>query len=40
MNDASKLAIARRTIRPMLYPQGTFVDDVIVHRLGEDDICW
>ena len=21
----------------MLYPQGTFVDDVIVHRLGEDD---
>jgi aminomethyltransferase len=21
----------------MLYPQGTFVDDVIVHRLGEDE---
>src|SRR5260370_20977141 len=21
----------------MLYPEGTFVDDVIVHRLGEDD---
>ena len=21
----------------LLYPQGTFVDDVIVHRLGEDD---
>jgi len=36
MNDASKLAIGKRTIR-MLYPEGTFVDDVIVHRLGEDD---
>src|SRR6516162_2292112 len=21
----------------MLYPEGTFVDDMIVHRLGEDD---
>ena len=21
----------------MLYPEGTFVDDVIVHRLGQDD---
>ena len=21
----------------MLYPEGTFVDDVIVHRLGEDE---
>ena len=27
----------RRTIRPCSIPQGTFVDDVIVHRLGEDD---
>jgi aminomethyltransferase len=21
----------------LLYPQGTFVDDVIVHRLGEEE---
>jgi aminomethyltransferase len=37
MNDASKLAIGRAHYSAMLYPQGTFVDDVIVHRLGEDD---
>jgi aminomethyltransferase len=37
MNDASKLAIGQAHYSAMLYPQGTFVDDVIVHRLGEDD---
>jgi len=37
MNDASKLAIGQAQYSAMLYPQGTFVDDVIVHRLGEDD---
>jgi aminomethyltransferase len=37
MNDASKLAIGQCQYSAMLYPQGTFVDDVIVHRLGEDD---
>lgn len=37
MNDASKLAIGQAQYSAMLYPQGTFVDDVIVHRLGEVD---
>src|SRR6202795_3657324 len=37
MNDASQLAIGQAQYSAMLYPQGTFVDDVIVHRSGEDD---
>ena len=37
MNDASLLAIGQAQYSAMLYPEGTFVDDVIVHRLGEDD---
>src|SRR5499427_5975794 len=37
MNDASKLAIGQAHYSAMLYPAGTFVDDVIVHRMGEDD---
>jgi aminomethyltransferase len=37
MNDASRLAIGQAQYSGMLYPEGTFVDDVIVHRLGEDD---
>jgi aminomethyltransferase len=37
MNDATKLAIGQAHYSAMLYPEGTFVDDVIVHRLGEDD---
>ena len=37
MNDASHLAIGQAHYSAMLYPAGTFVDDVIVHRLGEDD---
>jgi len=37
MNDASKLAIGQAQYSALLYPQGTFVDDVIVHRLGEDE---
>ena len=37
MNDASRLAIGQAQYSAMLYPQGTFVDDVIVHRLGEED---
>ncbi len=35
MNDAAKLAVGQCQYSAMLYPQGTFVDDVIVHRLGE-----
>jgi aminomethyltransferase len=37
MNDVSRLAIGQAQYSAMLYPEGTFVDDVIVHRLGEDD---
>jgi aminomethyltransferase len=37
MNDASRLAIGQAQYSAMLYPQGTFVDDVIVHRLGEEE---
>jgi aminomethyltransferase len=37
MNDASRLAIGQAQYSAMLYPAGTFVDDVIVHRLGADD---
>ncbi len=40
MNDASKLAIGQAHYSAMLYPQGTFVDDVIVHRMGEDDFLF
>src|SRR5882724_8702866 len=37
MNDASRLAIGQAQYSALLYPQGTFVDDVIVHRLGDED---
>jgi aminomethyltransferase len=37
MNDASKLVIGQAHYSALLYPQGTFVDDMIVHRLGADD---
>jgi aminomethyltransferase len=37
MNDGAKLAIGQAQYSALLYPQGTFVDDVIVHRLGEDE---
>src|SRR5256714_297636 len=37
MNDASKLQAGQAHYSALLYPQGTFVDDVIVHKLGEND---
>jgi aminomethyltransferase len=37
MNNASKLAIGQAQYSALLYLQGTFVDDVIVHRLAEDE---
>jgi aminomethyltransferase len=40
MNDASRLAIGQAHYSAMLYPEGTFVDDVIVHRLAEDDFLF
>ena len=37
MNDASRLAIGQAQYSALLYPQGTFVDDLVVHRLAEDE---
>lgn len=37
LNDASRLAIGQAQYSALLYPNGTFVDDVIVHRLGPTD---
>lgn len=37
MNDASRLALGQAHYSALLYPQGTFVDDVIVHKLADDD---
>jgi aminomethyltransferase len=37
MNDASNLTVGQAQYSALLYPQGTFVDDVIVHKLGDDD---
>src|SRR5262249_31093710 len=37
MNDAARLAVGQAQYSALLYPEGTFVDDVIVHRLGADE---
>jgi aminomethyltransferase len=37
MNDASKLAVGQAHYSAMLNPDGTFVDDVVVHKLGDND---
>ena len=37
MNDASKLQEGQAQYSALLYPEGTFVDDVIVHKLGNND---
>ncbi len=37
MNDASKLQIGQAHYSAMLTPQGTFVDDVVLHKLSEND---
>ena len=37
MNDASKLADGQAQYSAMLYPQGTFVDDVLVHKFSSND---
>lgn len=34
MNDASRLQMGQAHYSAMLYPEGTFVDDVIVHKLS------
>jgi aminomethyltransferase len=37
MNDASRLADGQAQYSALLTPQGTFVDDILVHRLSEND---
>ena len=37
MNDASKLEVGQAHYSAMLYPNGTFVDDVVVHKLSDND---
>jgi aminomethyltransferase len=37
MNDAGKLKDGQAHYSALLTPQGTFVDDILVHRLGEND---
>ena len=36
-NDHGKLAIGRAQYTGLMYPQGTFVDDLLVHRLADDE---
>jgi aminomethyltransferase len=37
MNDASRLAVGQAQYSAMLYPQGTFVDDILVHKFSDND---
>jgi aminomethyltransferase len=37
MNDASRLKDGQAHYSALLTPQGAFVDDILVHRLGEND---
>ncbi len=37
MNDASKLQTGQAHYSAILYPNGTFVDDVVLHKLGDND---
>jgi aminomethyltransferase len=37
MNDASRLADGQAQYSALLTPHGTFVDDILVHRLGAND---
>ena len=37
MNDASRLAVGQAHYSAMLYPKGTFVDDILVHKFSDND---
>ena len=37
MNDASRLKDGQAQYSALLTPEGTFVDDILVHRLGDND---
>lgn len=36
-NDHSKMAIGRAQYTGLMYPEGTFVDDMLVHKMAEDE---
>jgi aminomethyltransferase len=36
-NDHSKLVVGRAQYTGLMYPEGTFVDDVLVHQTGDDE---
>ena len=36
-NDHSKMTVGRAQYTGLMYPQGTFVDDVLVHKLADDN---
>ncbi len=37
MNDASRLQVGQAQYSAMLTPEGTFVDDILVHKLSDND---
>jgi aminomethyltransferase len=37
MNDASKLQVGQAHYSAMLYENGTFVDDIVIHKLSDND---
>ncbi len=36
-NDHSKMTVGRAQYTGLMYPQGTFVDDMLVHKVAEDE---
>jgi len=36
-NDHSKMTVGRAQYTGLMYPQGTFVDDVLVHKMADDE---
>ena len=36
-NDHSKMTVGRAQYTGLMYPQGTFVDDMLVHKLADDE---
>lgn len=36
-NDHSKLSVGRAQYTGLMYPEGTFVDDMLVHRMDDDE---
>jgi aminomethyltransferase len=36
-NDHSKMTVGRAQYTGLMYPEGTFVDDILVHKMAEDE---